>query len=84
MQSNPPGPEGTRPGSDDPRQEQEAPEQDGQVSEVAGLHTSGEEPPGDATAGYPDVESGGAQEGTAGPNAPPRHQPPEPSNESSR
>jgi hypothetical protein len=42
--------------------------------------------PGDATAGYPNdtAESGDAQEGTAGPNAAPRHGRPEPTNESSR
>lgn len=29
--------------------------------------------PEDAVAGAPDAESGSAQEGTAGPDAPPRH-----------
>lgn len=65
------------------------PDQRGQVSEVSGLPAESEiDPisPGDATAGYPAVtaESGEAQEGTAGPDAPPRHGRPEPSNESSR
>ena len=45
----------------------------GQVSEVEGLEPAGgaNDPisPEDATAGYPDGESGDAQEGTAGPNA---------------
>lgn len=45
----------------------------GQVSEVSGM---GEEPeeisPEDAVAGAPDAGSGEAQEGTAGPDAPPR------------
>jgi len=44
-----------------------------QVSEVSGM---GEEPeeisPEDAVAGAPDDESGDVQEGTAGPDAPPR------------
>lgn len=40
--------------------------------------------PGDAVAGSPDHESGETQEGTAGPDAPPRHGQPEESNESSR
>ncbi|HWM02688.1 MAG TPA: hypothetical protein VNP92_10175 [Actinophytocola sp.] len=44
-----------------------------QVSEVSGM---GEEPeeidPEDAVAGAPDGESGEIQEGTAGPDAPPR------------
>ena len=59
----------------------------GEVSEVASL-TSEEagQPiaPSDATAGYPDSESDGPDEGTAGPDAPPRHGRPEASNESSR
>ena len=56
-----------------------------QVSEVSNLEDAGEiEAPGDATAGYPDSESGDAQEGTAGPNAAPRHDPPEPENDSSQ
>ena len=63
-------------------------DQDGQVSEVGGLG-AGEDAndpisPEDATAGYPDSESGGPQEGTAGPNAAPRHNPPEDENESSK
>lgn len=53
-----------------------------QVSEVSGLGSAKEAEtpiaPGDATAGYPDSESGHAQEGTAGPNAAPRHNPPHP------
>ena len=60
-------------------------EDSGQVSEVTGM---GESPdpisPEDATAGYPTSESGEPDEGTAGPLAPPRHNPPEESNESSR
>ena len=56
-----------------------------QVSEVTNLEDAGEpEAPGDATAGDPDSESGGAQEGTAGPNAAPRHDPPERENKSSK
>jgi hypothetical protein len=62
-------------------------EDPGQLSEVASFADT-DEPitPDDATAGYPDdtAESGRAQEGTAGPNAAPRHDPPEPANESSR
>ncbi|WP_426244837.1 hypothetical protein [Nocardioides sp. LHG3406-4] len=58
----------------------------GQVSEVSGLDPDGPDPisPSDATAGSPDAESGRPQEGTAGPDAPPRHGIPEESNESSR
>ena len=59
--------------------------QDGQVSEVSGM--SGEPDaidPSDAVAGTPEGESGEPQEGTAGPNAAPRHDPPEPTNRSSR
>lgn len=63
-------------------------DQGGEVSEVSGLGPAGEanDPisPEDATAGYPDSESGEAQEGTAGPNAAPRHDPPEKDNESSK
>ena len=57
-----------------------------QVSEVSGMDPSGPDAisPGDATAAYPDSESGEAQEGTAGPNAAPRHDPPEPENDSSK
>lgn len=64
--------------------EKQAPES-GQVSEVESLQ-EGPEPvaPEDATAGYPDSESGDPEEGTAGPDAPPRHGRPERSNESSR
>ncbi|WP_121255651.1 hypothetical protein [Nocardioides ferulae] len=51
-----------------------------QVSEVSGLEETDDAQtpiaPEDATAGYPDGESGHAQEGTAGPNAAPRHHPP--------
>ncbi len=59
---------------------------EGQVSEVSGLDPAGPQQidPSDATAGTPDGESGAPQEGTAGPNAAPRHDPPEPTNESSR
>ena len=60
---------------------------EGQVSEVGALKGS-DEPitPGDATAGYPyeDAESGRPDQGTAGPNAAPRHGLTERSNESSR
>lgn len=64
----------------------DGPDQGGQVSEVGGLAEGGPEPivPGDSTAGAPDAESGEAQEGTQGPDAPPRHGRPEPTNESSR
>jgi hypothetical protein len=58
-----------------------------QVSEVSGMDPA-QKPeaisPGDATAGDPGGESGSAQEGTAGPNAAPRHDPPEEDNESSK
>lgn len=58
----------------------------GQVSEVSGMGEAGPDQidPSDATAGTPEGESGTPQEGTAGPNAAPRHDPPEPNNESSR
>lgn len=58
----------------------------GEVSEVSSLppDDSGAIAPEDATAGYPESESGSAEEGTAGPDAPPRHGRPEDSNESSR
>ena len=58
----------------------------GQVSEVSGMDPSGPDQiePSDATAGAPEGESGTPQEGTAGPNAAPRHDPPEPANESAR
>jgi len=47
-------------------------ENDGQVSEVSGMGEAPEEiAPEDAVAGAPDGESGGVQEGTAGPDAPP-------------
>jgi hypothetical protein len=64
--------------------------QDGEVSEVAALGDAADadDPitPGDATAGYPSdqAESGRPDEGTAGPNAAPRHGRTETSNESSR
>lgn len=45
----------------------------GEVSEVSGMGGEPEEiSPQDATAGAPDGESGRADEGTAGPDAPPR------------
>ena len=48
-------------------------ERDGQVSAVSGMGEAPEEiNPEDAVAGAPEAESGGAQEGTAGPDAPPR------------
>lgn len=58
-----------------------------EVSEVAS--TEGVDPadpiaPEDATAGYPDGESGAPDEGTAGPDAPPRHGRPERADKSSR
>ena len=63
-------------------------EQDGkQVSEVSRMDPTETDDlilPGDATAGSPSEESGETQEGTAGPNAAPRHNPPEPGNRSSR
>ena len=68
--------------------ESEHDQQDGkQVSEVSGMdpvEADDKIPPGDATAGGASEESGEAQEGTAGPNAAPRHDPPEPGNKSSR
>ena len=46
---------------------------EGQVSEVGGLKGAGETIyPDQATAGYPDTESGEPDEGAAGPNARPR------------
>lgn len=60
---------------------------DQQVSEVSGMDPADSDDailPGDATAGTPSEESGETQEGTAGPNAAPRHDPPEPGNRSSR
>jgi len=63
-------------------------EQDGkQVSEVSGMdpvESDDKISPGDATAGSATEESGKTQEGTAGPNAAPRHDPPEAGNKSSR
>ena len=64
---------------------QKSPEEepDGQVSEVSSLEGSPDPiSPEDATAGYPDSESGQADEGTAGPNAGPRRDPPEEENRS--
>jgi hypothetical protein len=60
-------------------------EPSGEVSEVSNLEDD-DAPvsPGDATAGYPASESGHPEEGTTGPNAPPRNNPPEPGNRSSR
>ena len=73
---------------DDEGQVSEGQVSEGQVSEVAGLEQAGageEITPGDATAGYPtENDAQRPQEGTAGPNAAPRHDPPEDSNESSR
>jgi hypothetical protein len=60
---------------------------DGQVSEVASMDPAAADTPisdDQAVAGNPDGESGEVQEGTAGPNAAPRHDPPEEGNESSR
>ena len=60
---------------------------EGKVSEVGSLESVEEgvpEAPADATAGYPESESGHPDEGTAGPDAPPRHGRPEDSDESSR
>lgn len=57
----------------------------GQVSEVASMRDPSEPiAPEDATAGYPTSESGEPEEGTAGPNAAPRHNPPEEDNKSSK
>lgn len=73
-----------------PRAEDHADTDEGQVSEASALPRpeSAGDPitPGDATAGYPfeEAESGRPVEGTAGPNAAPRHGRTEPSNESSR
>lgn len=68
--------------------ESEHDQQDGkQVSEVSGMDPAEADDkisPGDATAGSATEESGETQEGTAGPNAAPRHHPPEPGNRSSR
>lgn len=60
---------------------------DTQVSEVASMDPAVADVPisdDQGVAGNPDDESGEAQEGTAGPDAPPRHGRPEDSNESSR
>ena len=67
----------------------EADRDDRQVSEVSAMPRGlADDPitPGDATAGYPfeEAESGRPDEGTAGPNAAPRHGRTEPSNELSR
>lgn len=59
----------------------------GQVSEVASMDPAAADVPisdDQAVAGNPDDQSGEAQEGTTGPDAPPRHGRPEDSNESSR
>lgn len=65
-------------------QDQRNEDDSGEVSEVTSLDETEPVAPGDATAGYPESESGAADEGTTGPDAPPRHGRPEPSNESSR
>lgn len=60
---------------------------DAQVSEVASMDPELADVPisdDQAVAGNPDDQSGEAQEGTAGPNAAPRHDPPETGNRSSR
>ena len=62
-------------------------DQEEKVSEVSGLDPEDADAPiapEDATAGDPGDESGQAQEGTAGPNAAPRHDPPEDDNRSAR
>lgn len=62
-------------------------DEDAQVSEVASMDPGAADTPisdDQAVAGNPDDQSGQAQEGTAGPNAAPRHDPPEDDNESSR
>ena len=59
--------------------------EDGQVSEVQRLDPAEADSPiqpDQATAGYPEGESGHAQEGTAGPNAAPRHGRPGPGDQS--
>ena len=69
------------------RHEQDSDQEDGQLSEASSFdREQGPEPitPEDATAGAPDAESGEPDEGTTGPDAPPRHGRPERSNESSR
>jgi hypothetical protein len=61
------------------------PDEPGQVSEVSGMEKAPDPIASeDATAGYPTSESGHPDEGTAGPNAAPVHDPPEPENRSSR
>jgi hypothetical protein len=74
------------PMTDTPRQrKEESEQQDGQVSEAPGA--AGDTPvvPGDSVAGHPDdTEAARTQEGTQGPDAPPRHGQPESGNESSR
>lgn len=70
--------------SDEQRSAEEA-DESGQVSEVTAMDQAADPIyPEDATAGYPASESGEPEEGTAGPLAPPRHNPPEDGNESSR
>ena len=56
-------------------------EPEGQISEVQRLDPADADTPiqpDQATAGSPEGESGTAQEGTAGPDAPPRHGRPQP------
>ena len=62
-------------------------EQDGkQVSEVSGMDPAEADDPISRATPPPGLPRGerGAQEGTAGPNAAPRHDPPEPGNKSAR
>ncbi|WP_134739729.1 hypothetical protein [Nocardioides sp. 503] len=70
----------------DPQAHDTAGGEEGQVSKVASMDPAVADVPisdDQAVAGNPDDESGEAQEGTAGPNAAPRHDPPEPGNASS-
>lgn len=46
------------------------PDDEGQVSEVSGLKAPEQEAPGDSVAGAPEGESGRADEGPTGPDAP--------------
>ena len=64
---------GPEKGSDVPEQEQgREPDEGGQVSEVSAMDEQATPiSPHDATAGDPSDESGDAQEGTAGTDAPP-------------
>jgi len=63
-----------------PEEEPNGEQSAGQVSEAESLQGEPEPiSPGDATAGYPESESGHPDEGPAGPDAParkPRHDPP--------